>query len=116
MTEQPRRGKWRWLRHVAWVLGANLALVLAAGIVFFEVVQEIRCSADWPSGESMRLPAVRRKFAVCPIRWLFVAGFCKGPGDHGKEPAGPNHFLPPKKSRRTPNRFRSGDARFRSPT
>ncbi|HKF24438.1 MAG TPA: hypothetical protein VKB24_00640, partial [Candidatus Acidoferrum sp.] len=36
MTEAKKiRRKWRWLRHLAWVLGAKLVLIVAALAVFF---------------------------------------------------------------------------------
>ncbi len=35
MSEQTLRRKWRWLRHVAWILAAHITLALIAVIVFF---------------------------------------------------------------------------------
>src|ERR1051326_8746335 len=35
MSEQTSRRKWRWLRHFAWVLAANVTLALVAVVIFF---------------------------------------------------------------------------------
>jgi len=35
VSEGAVRRKWRWLRHVAWVLGVKVTLILIAAIVFF---------------------------------------------------------------------------------
>ena len=35
MTGDTRRRKWRWLRHLAWVLGANFVLLVAGLLIFF---------------------------------------------------------------------------------
>src|SRR6266478_9021700 len=88
MSEQPRRGNWRWLRHVAWVLVANITLVLVAGIVFF----------GSGSGNPLILRlAIRRINAITggqteirslSIQWLSLHASVKGLVIHGKEPAG----------------------------
>ena len=88
MSGQPRRGNWRWLRHVAWVLVANITLVLVAGIVFF----------GSGSGNPLILRlAIRRINAITggqteirslSIQWLSLHASVKGLVVHGKEPAG----------------------------
>src|SRR6266849_4384744 len=35
MTQETRRRKWRWLRHVAWVLGAKIFLIVTGLMIFF---------------------------------------------------------------------------------
>jgi len=35
MTQETRRRKWRWLRHVAWILGAKIFLIVAGLMIFF---------------------------------------------------------------------------------
>ena len=35
MTQETRRRKWRWLRHVAWVLGAKILLIVTGLMIFF---------------------------------------------------------------------------------
>ena len=88
MTEQPRRGKWRWLRHVAWVLVANITLVLVAGIVFF---------GSGSANPLIRRLAIRRINAITggqteirslSIQWLSLQASVTGLVIHGKEPAG----------------------------
>jgi len=35
VTRETRRRKWRWLRHVAWVLGAKIFLIVTGLLIFF---------------------------------------------------------------------------------
>jgi translocation and assembly module TamB len=88
VTEQPRRGKWRWLRHVAWVLVANIALVLVAGMVFF---------GSGSANPLIRRLVIRRINAITggqteirslSIQWLSLEASVTGLVIHGKEPAG----------------------------
>ena len=88
MSEQPRRGNWRWLRHVAWVLVANITLVLVAGIVFF---------GSGSAHPLIRRLAIRRINAITggqteirslSIQWLSLQASVTGLVIHGKEPAG----------------------------
>ena len=35
MTRETRGRKWRWLRHVAWILGAKIFLIVTGLMIFF---------------------------------------------------------------------------------
>ena len=88
MSEGTIHRKWRWLRHVAWVLGTNLALVLIALVVFF--------------GSGAGNPLIRRvlirninaatggqaEIRSLSIQWLWRKASVKGLVIHGKERPG----------------------------
>jgi translocation and assembly module TamB len=88
MTEQTRRRKWRWLRHVAWVLGAKVTLIVIAVIVYF---------GSGAGNPLIRRLAIRRinsmtggqtEIRSLSIRWLSLEASIRGLVIHGKEPAG----------------------------
>jgi translocation and assembly module TamB len=88
MTREGRRQKFRWLRHVGWVLLVNVLLVLAAVIFFF--------------GSGLGNPLIRRlvvrrveevtggrvEMRTLSISWLSLRVTLKGFEIHGLEPAG----------------------------
>ncbi len=88
MTRETRLRKWRWLRHVAWVLGAKIFLILAGLTIFF--------------GSGAGNPLLRRlivhrlelatggrvELQSLSIRWLSMRATLKGLVIHGREPAG----------------------------
>jgi translocation and assembly module TamB len=88
MTQASRKRKFRWLRHVVWVVGVNIFLVLAAGIFFF--------------GSGLGNPLIRRvvvrrlealtggrvEVRTISIKWLSLRATLKGFEIHGLEPAG----------------------------
>jgi translocation and assembly module TamB len=88
VSELTLRRKWRWLRHVAWVLAANLTLALIAIAVFF---------GSGAGNPLIRRVAIRRINAMTggrteirslSIQWLALHASIKGLVIHGKEPAG----------------------------
>ncbi len=88
MSEPTHRGRWRWLRHVAWVLGANLTLLLLVAIIFF---------GSGSGNPLIRKLAIRRIHAITggqaeirslSIQWLSLQASVKGLVIHGKEPEG----------------------------
>jgi len=88
VSEQALRRKWRWLRHVAWILAAHITLALIAVIVFF---------GSGAGNPLIRRIAIRRINAMTggrteirslSIKWLALHGSIKGLIIHGKEPAG----------------------------
>src|ERR1700761_1163291 len=88
MTEATRRRRFRWLRHVAWVVAVNAAVVLAAAIFFF--------------GTGLGNPLIRRvlvrrletmtggrvELRTLSIKWLSLRATVKGLVIHGREPSG----------------------------
>src|SRR5579863_10616114 len=86
-TETPRR-KWRWLRHVVWVLGVKITLIVIAVVVFFGI------GAGNPL---LRRLAIKRIHSITgcqteirsiSIRWLSLRATVKGVVIHGNEPQG----------------------------
>jgi translocation and assembly module TamB len=88
MTQASRKRKFRWLRHVAWILAVNVFLVLAAIAFFF--------------GSGLGNPLIRRvvvkklealtggqvELRTISINWLSMRATLKGLEIHGLEPAG----------------------------
>ncbi len=88
MSEGTVRKKWRWLRHVAWVLGAKVTLILLVAVVFF---------GSGAGNPLLRRLIVRRIHSMTggrpeirslSIQWLTLHATIKGLVIHGKEPAG----------------------------
>jgi translocation and assembly module TamB len=91
MTRETRRKKWRWLRHLAWVLAAKaslIVLVLIGVAVFF---------ASGAGNPLIHRYLVRRLEAMTgqpvslgslSIRWLSLEFKLKNLVIHGREPAG----------------------------
>jgi translocation and assembly module TamB len=88
VSESTVHRKWRWLRHVAWVLAAKITLIAIAAIIFF--------------GSGAGNPLIRRfvirrihsmtggqaEIRSLSIRWLTLHASIKGLVIHGNEPAG----------------------------
>ena len=88
MSEGTVRRKWRWLRHVAWVLGVKVTLILIAAIVFF---------GSGAGNPLIRRLIVRRIHSMTggraeirslSIQWLAMRASIKGLVIHGNEPEG----------------------------
>jgi len=88
VTRETRRRRWRWLRHVAWVLSAKVSLILIAVVVFF---------ASGAGNPLLRRLAVRRinsltggkaEIRSLSVQWLSWHITIKGLVIHGTEPAG----------------------------
>src|SRR5947208_6284603 len=91
MSRGTRRRKWRWLRHVAWVLAAKLFLILLAltGVAIFfgsgagnPIIQRfiLRRIENMTGGHA--------ELSALSIRWLSMQVRLKGLVIHGSEPAG----------------------------
>src|SRR5437660_7261669 len=91
MTRETRRKKWRWLRHVAWVLAAKAFLILLAviGIAIF-----FGSGAGNPIIQRLivrrleRMTGGRAELSALSIRWSSLEVRLKGLVIHGNEPAG----------------------------
>jgi translocation and assembly module TamB len=88
VSQQTLRRKWRWLRHVAWILAAHITLALIAVMVFF---------GSGAGNPLIRRIAIRRINAMTggrteirslSIQWLALHASVKGLVIHGQEPAG----------------------------
>ncbi len=88
MSDGTVRRKWRWLRHVAWVLGVKVTLILLAVIIYF--------------GSGAGNPIIRRfvirrinsmtggktELGSLSIQWLSLRLSVRGLVIHGNEPPG----------------------------
>ncbi|GAC1676262.1 MAG: hypothetical protein PVS2B2_11830 [Candidatus Acidiferrum sp.] len=88
MTQETRRKKVRWLRHVAWVLGVNIFLIAFGLIIFF--------------GSGLGNPLLRRlllhrietltggqaEIRTVSVGWLSLRTTIEGVVIHGREPQG----------------------------
>jgi translocation and assembly module TamB len=88
MTAPARRKRWRWLKHVAWVLGVWVVLATCAAIVFF---------GSGAGNPLLRRVLIRRlefltggrvEVRTVSIRWFSLGASLKGVAIHGREPAG----------------------------
>jgi translocation and assembly module TamB len=91
MTSETRRRKWKWLRHVAWVLAAKASLIfliLAGVAIFFGsgagnplIHRYVVRNLEKATGGQVTLKAIS-------IRWLSLEITLKGLVIHGREAAG----------------------------
>jgi translocation and assembly module TamB len=88
MTQETRKRKWRWLRHVAWVLAAKIFLIATGLTIFFgsglgnPILQRFlvrRLSAA--TGGRVELQSLS-------VHWLSLRATLRGLVVHGREPAG----------------------------
>ncbi len=88
MTRDTNRRKWRWLRHVAWVLAAKIFLIVVGLAIFFSsglgnpllqryIVRRIASA----TGGTVELKGLS-------VRWLSARATLQGLTIHGREPAG----------------------------
>jgi len=91
MTREMRQRKWRWLRHVVWVLAAKLSLIILVllGVAIFfgsgagnPLIQRyVVRTLQKMTGGQVALKSIS-------IRWLSLEFKLKGLVIHGREPAG----------------------------
>ena len=88
MTKETRRRKWRWLRHVAWVLGAKIFLIVMGLAIFFGtgagnplLVRLLVSRLEALSGGKVELRSLS-------VRWFAMRATIKGLVIHGREPLG----------------------------
>src|SRR5207244_11281908 len=93
MTRETRGRKWRWLRHVAWILGATILLIVTGLMIFFgsgagnPLLSRLLISRfEQLTGGKVELRS------VC-IRWLGMQATIKGAVVHGSEHAGTETYV-----------------------
>ena len=91
MTQETRRQKWRWLRHVAWLLAAKVSLIV---LILIGVAIFFGSGAGNPLIQRFivrrleRAAGGRVELRAISIRWLRLEITMKGLVIHGREPAG----------------------------
>jgi translocation and assembly module TamB len=91
MTQETRRRKWRWLRHVAWVLAAKVLLIVLALIgvaIFFGSGAGNPLIQRFIVRRLERVSGGRVELRAISIRWLRLEIAMRGLVIHGREPAG----------------------------
>jgi translocation and assembly module TamB len=91
MTQETRRRKWRWLRHVAWVLAAKvslIALILVGVAIFFGSGAGNPLLQRFIVRRMERAAGGRVELRAISIRWLRLEITMKGLVIHGREPTG----------------------------
>jgi len=88
VTQDTRRRKWRWLRHVAWVLGAKIILIVAGLMIFFGSGAGNPLLTRLLVSRLERMSGGKVELRSLSIRWFAMRATIKGLVIRGKEPAG----------------------------
>src|SRR5436309_48916 len=93
MTQETRCRKWRWLRHVAWVLGAKIFLIVTGVIIFFGSGAGNPLLSRLLVSRLERMTGGKVELRALSIRWFAMRATIKGLVIHGREPAGTEPFF-----------------------
>jgi translocation and assembly module TamB len=88
MTRENRRRRWRWLRHVAWVLGAKIVLIVTGLMIFFGSGAGNPLLSRLLVSRLERVTGGKVELRALSIHWLAMRATIKGLVIHGKEPRG----------------------------
>jgi translocation and assembly module TamB len=88
MTQETRRRKWRWLRHVAWVLGAKIFLIVTGLMIFFASGAGNPLLSRLLVSRLERMTGGKVELRALSIRWFAMRATIKGLVIHGKEALG----------------------------
>src|SRR5258708_36716651 len=88
MTQETRRRKWRWLRHVAWILGAKIFLIVTGLMIFFGSGAGNPLLTRLLVSRLERMTGGKVEFRALSIHWFAMRATIKGLVIHGREPAG----------------------------
>src|SRR5260221_9212366 len=91
MTSETRRRRWRWMRHVAWVLAAKVLLILLilAGVaIFFGSGAGNSLIHGFVVRRLEKMTGGQVALQSISIRWLSLEIRLKGLVIHGREPTG----------------------------
>jgi len=88
VTQETRRRKWRWLRHVAWVLGAKIVVIVTGVAIFFGSGVGNPLLTRLLVSRLEKATGGRVELRSLSIRWFAMQATIKGLVIHGKEPAG----------------------------
>ena len=93
MTRDTRRRKWRWLRHVAWVLGAKIFLIVTGLMIFFGSGAGNPMLSRLLVSRLEQMTGGKVEFRALSIHWLAMRVTIKNLVIHGREPAGKEPFF-----------------------
>src|SRR6195256_5424259 len=88
MTQETRRRKWRWLRHVAWVFVAKIFLIVTGLVIFFGSGAGNPLLSRLLISRLERMTGGKVELRALSIRWFARRATIKGLVIHGREPAG----------------------------
>jgi translocation and assembly module TamB len=87
MTRETRQWKWRWLRHVAWVLGAKIFLIVVGLTIFFGSGLGNPILQRFLVRRLVAITGGRVELRSLSVQWLSLRATLKGLVIHGREPA-----------------------------
>ncbi len=93
MKRETRARRWRWLRHVAWVLGVNVFLIAAFLVIFFGSGLGNPLLRRLIIGQIERITGGQAELGMVSMRWLSLRATLKGLVIHGREPKGTEPFF-----------------------
>jgi translocation and assembly module TamB len=88
MTSEKRQRKWRWLRHLAWVLGAKIFLIVVGLTIFFGSGLGNPVLQRFLVRRLVAITGGRVELRSLSVQWLSLRATLKGLVIHGREPAG----------------------------
>ncbi len=88
MTQRPLKRKWRWLKHVAWVLSVNIFLVIAAAVLFLGSGAANPLLSRLIVSRINLMTGGRSELRTLSIGWFSLHTTIKGLVIHGHEPPG----------------------------
>src|SRR5882762_1912863 len=87
VTRETRRRKWRWLRHVAWVLGAKIFLIVTGLLIFFGSGAGNPLLSRLLVSRLESINGGKVEVRYLSIQWRDLRATIKGLGIHERDPA-----------------------------
>jgi len=88
MSKETRRRRWRWLRHLVWVLSITVLLVIAAVVAFFGTGAGNPLLRRLLTRRLQSATGAQVELQGISVHWLSLRATLRGLAIHGKEPAG----------------------------
>ncbi|PYU73803.1 MAG: hypothetical protein DMG49_05610 [Acidobacteria bacterium] len=88
MTRETRRRKWRWLRHVVWILGAKIFLIVTGLVIFLGSGAGNPLLSRLLISRLEQMTGGKVELRALSIQWLAARATIKGLVIHGRESAG----------------------------